>query len=342
MLATAIIVFRETLEAALVVSIIVAATYGVRGRGLWVGSGVALGAVGACTVATFAGAITAAAEGIGQELLNATILILAVIMLGWHTIWMSQHGREIAREMGDVGKAVSEGSRPLYALAVAAGVAVLREGSETVLFIYGVASSGDDGAGLMVAGGLLGAAAGVMSGLLLYRGLISIPVRHLFSVTNVMILLLTAGLAAQAAGFLVQVDVLPALGGPVWDTTWLVSERSLLGKVLHSLVGYESRPAGVQVICYVTVLGVLMVLSRAVGSRPDRKRLAKAGGIVVAAVCLAGLLWPQDARAEFKIRYPNIDYGEVEVEHNFSATFDNRKALNRDISSPVEIGVGVL
>src|SRR5215813_1609838 len=106
MLAAAIIVFRETLEAALVVSIILAATYGVPKRGLWLGTGVGLGVLGACLVAIFAGAITAAAEGIGQELLNAAILILAVLMLGWHSIWMSQHGQEIAREMGDVGKAV--------------------------------------------------------------------------------------------------------------------------------------------------------------------------------------------------------------------------------------------
>src|SRR5262245_23959649 len=343
MLATAIIVFRETLEAALVVSIIVAATYGVRGRGLWVGSGLAVGVLGACVVAAFAGAITAAAEGIGQELLNASILILAVIMLGWHTIWMSQHGREIAREMGDVGKAVSEGSRPLYALAIAAGVAVVSEGSETVLFIYGVASSGDESAASMILGGLLGGAAGAAVGLLLYRGLLSIPLRYLFSVTNVMILLLTAGLAAQAAGFLVQVDVVPALGGPVWDTTWLLSEKSVLGKILHTLVGYESRPAGVQLLCYVVVLGGLMLLSYAVNPKRARKRAAGASIVVVAATMVAaGLLWSRDARAEFKIRYPNIDYGEVEVEHKYSVTFEKKRARNNEVSSQVEVGAGVL
>jgi len=343
MLATAIIVFRETLEAALVVSIIMAATYGVPRRVLWVGSGVALGIVGACLVAAFAGAITAAVEGIGQELLNASILIVAVCMLGWHTIWMSQHGREIAREMGNVGKAVAAGHRPLYALAIAAGVAVLREGSETVLFLYGVASSGDDGPAQMITGGLAGGATGVAAGLLLYRGLLSIPVRYLFSVTNVMILLLTAGLAAQAAGFLVQVDVIPALGGPVWDTTWLLSERSIAGKVLHSLIGYESRPAGVQVLCYVVVLGVLMLLSFVVARR-GRERSARNGLLIAVATAagLIGLLGTQEARAEFKIRYPNIDYREVEVEHNYSVTFDKRKGLNRDVSSPVEVGVGVL
>src|SRR5262245_18114150 len=109
MLATAIIVFPETLEAALVVRIVMAATYAVAGRVLWVGSGVLVGLVVASVIAAFAGAITAADERSGQELLNVSILILAVLMLGWHTLCMSQHGREIAREMGDVGKAVAAG-----------------------------------------------------------------------------------------------------------------------------------------------------------------------------------------------------------------------------------------
>jgi high-affinity iron transporter len=339
MLSTVVIVFRETLEAALVVSIIMAATYRVARRGLWVGSGVVLGLAGACFMATFAGAITAAAEGIGQELLNASILIVAVVMLGWHTIWMSQHGREIAREMGAIGKAVAAGDRPLYALAVAAGAAVLREGSETVLFLYGIASSGDDSAVEMVTGAAIGGATGVGAGFLLYLGLLSIPVRYLFAVTNGMILLLTAGLAAQAAGFLVQADVIPALGGPVWDTTSILSEKSVVGKVLHSLIGYEARPSGVQVLSYVIVLGGLMLLSSLVRSKQGQRATMVA---VAAAASLTSLLWAHDAKAEFKIRYPNVDYREIEIEHNFSSTFDKRSDRNHDISSPVEIGVGIL
>jgi high-affinity iron transporter len=274
MLATAVIVFRETLEAALVVSIIMAASYGVPGRALTVGAGVGLGAIGACVIAAFAGAITAAAEGIGQELLNAAILLLAVLMLGWHTIWMSSHGKELARAVDDVGKAVAAGHRPLYALAIAAGAAVLREGSETVLFLYGVASTGDGGTAEMAIGGTLGAALGTGVGVLLYRGLLTIPMRHLFAVTNAMILLLTAGLAAQAAGFLVQADLLPSLGGPLWDTSAILSEGSLIGKVLHSLIGYESRPAGIQLVFYVAVLTTLIVASSLVSARTGENRKA--------------------------------------------------------------------
>jgi high-affinity iron transporter len=341
MLSTAIIVFRETLEAALVVSIIMAASYGVPGRGLWVGSGVGLGFVGACVVAVFAGAITAAAEGIGQELLNASILILAVLMLTWHTIWMAQHSREISREMGQVGKAVAAGDRPLYALAVAAGAAVLREGSETVLFLYGIASSGDDSGIELLGGGLLGAVVGVGVGFLLYRGLLSIPLRYLFGVTNVMILLLTAGLAAQAAGFLVQADVIPALGGPVWDTTAILSEKSLFGKVLHSLIGYEARPAGVQVLCYFVILVGLTLLSSLSRSKDGHGR--PTGMLVVVATAgLLGLTWAQDARAEFEARSRDVDDRQVEIERFVSTTFDKRSHRNREHCSPGEVSLGVL
>jgi high-affinity iron transporter len=137
MLATAIIVFREILEASLVIGIVLAASRGVPRRGVWVTSGIAAGVLGAALVGACAGAIAAAVNGIGQELLNAAILFTAVAMLGWHNIWMNRHGRELAATAAALGKAVVSGSRPLYALALVVGIAVLREGSEIVLFSMG-------------------------------------------------------------------------------------------------------------------------------------------------------------------------------------------------------------
>jgi high-affinity iron transporter len=228
-----------------------------------VGVGIGAGLFGSVLAALFAGVIADAAAGIGQELLNATILLLAVAMLGWHSIWMSKHGRELTRHVGNIGKAVSAGSRPLYALAVVTGVAVLREGSETVLFLYGIAVEGDNTTAALLGGGLLGLAAGVGAGAALYFGLLRIPVRRLFTVTNWMVLLIAAGMASQAAGFLVQAGILPPLGSPLWDTTALLSETSLLGKVLHALIGYVSRPAGIQLLFFLLTLGVIGILTRA-------------------------------------------------------------------------------
>ena len=340
MLAAALIVFREVLEAALVVSIVMAACKGVTGRVFWVGWGIAAGVAGALLVAGFASAIADAASGMGQELFNAGILFLAVAMLGWHGVWMSRHGRQLAQQVGDVGRAVSAGARPLYALALVTGAAVLREGAETVLFLHGIAASEDGTTAALAAGATLGLVGGIGAGAALYWGLLRISMQHLFTVTNWLVALLAAGMASQAAGFMVQAGLLPPLGSPVWDTSALLSEKSLPGKVLHTLVGYVSRPAGIQVLFFCTTLVTIGVLMR--HSTTASRQTSKAAAIALFAVGWIGFCGARDAHAEFKIRYPNIDYREVEIEHNYSTTFDKRPDSNRRSSSPVEIGVGVL
>ena len=106
MLATLVIVFREVLEAGLIVGVVLSAAKGMPRRGLWVGYGIVAGAAGACVVAGFAGEIAALFEGSGQELFTAAILVLAVIMLSWHNAWMASHGRAMTREIREVGAAV--------------------------------------------------------------------------------------------------------------------------------------------------------------------------------------------------------------------------------------------
>src|SRR3569623_1085569 len=159
MLGALIIVFREVLEAGLIVGIVLAATQGVAGRARWIAIGIGGGRAGAAIVAAFAGGISEAFQGSGQELFNACVLAIAVVMLMWHNAWMARHGREMAAEMRSIGAAVSEGAKPPTALAVVIGLAVLREGSEVVLFLYGIFAQGTSGASLL-AGGLLGIAAG--------------------------------------------------------------------------------------------------------------------------------------------------------------------------------------
>ena len=266
MLPTAIIVFREVLEAALIVGIVMAASRGALHRGLWVSGGIAGGVLGACLVALFAATIAAAAEGMGQELFDAGILFAAVGMLGWHNIWMSRHGRELAATAMRLGNDVRSGARPLWALAFVVALAVLREGSEIVLFLYGIALGGNGGPVAMAIGGLIGLALGVAAGTTIYWGLVAIPMRLLFRVTSWLVLLLAAGLASQGAAFLMQADLLPALGSNVWDTSWLLSEQSLLGRVLHTLVGYSAEPAGIQLVFYAATLLIIGGLMRVLGS----------------------------------------------------------------------------
>jgi high-affinity iron transporter len=237
-------------------------------RGKWVAGGIGCGVLIALIVAAFTDEIANAVDGVGQELFNAAILFTAVLMLGWHNVWMSRHAKEHVAEATRVGNEVLAGSRPLYALAVVCGAAVAREGSEIVLFVYGiVAAQGGSAVGLLT-GGVIGLVAGVAIGAALYLGLLTIPMRHLFTVTSWLILLLAAGMASQGAAFLLQADLLPPLGN-LWDTSAILSERSLVGQALHALVGYVARPTGIQLVFYIGTVVLIGLLMRLFGRAPS-------------------------------------------------------------------------
>ena len=274
MFAAALIVFRESLEAALIIGIMAAATRGIDLRGRWIFAGVLAGLAGAAGVASSMEAISNMASGMGQELFNAGVLILAVGMLAWHNIWMSIHGREMATHILDAARSIKEGTRECSVIFIVVALAVLREGSETVLFLYGLASSSADGLQTTLSGGASGLAAGCVVGMLLYAGLLRVPLRWFFSITGFFVLLLAASMASQAARFLIQADVLPSLGAPVWDTSAFLSQTSPAGILLHGLIGYDAQPSGMQIVFYIVVLVLIAGGMRWVGARANKTPLA--------------------------------------------------------------------
>jgi high-affinity iron transporter len=259
MFGTAIIVFREVLEASLIIGILAAATRGVPNSRRWLIAGLLGGLVGSGLVAASTDVIGSLASGVGQEIFNAIVLGIAVLMLAWHNIWMSSHGAALAKSAKSVGKNITDGNSECSILLVIVGLAVLREGSETVLFLYGIAASNDGGQSSMMLGGLIGMLLGIAVGYMLYAGLLRIPLRWFFAATGILVLLLAAGMASQAAHFLIQADLLPSLAAPLWDTSAALPENSLPGMLLHSLIGYDSRPAGMQIVFYLTALIAIFI-----------------------------------------------------------------------------------
>ncbi len=278
MLGALIIVFREVIEAGLIVGIVMAVTQGVHGSRLAIAAGVAAGVLGALLVAAFAGELAQAMAGVGQEIFNASILLVAVVMLIWHNVWMASHGRELAAEVKRVGDAVRTGSRPIFALGVVCAVAVMREGSEVALFMYGLAASAGSTASELVIGSILGLLAGVAVTAATYLGLATIPQRRLFAVTTTLISFLAAGLAAQAVLFLQQAGVLTMLSETAWNTSAIMSDTGLFGRVLHTLIGYDDEPSVLQVVAYAATLAIIAALTKAFGSRraPAAKRRSAA------------------------------------------------------------------
>ncbi len=271
MLGSLLIVFREVLEAAILIGIIAAATQSIPGRNRWLAGGLLAGLGGAVLVAVFTDVIGNLASGVGQELFNAVVLGIAVLMLAWHNIWMSSHGAALAADAKAVGGAIRDGRQECSILLVVVGLAVLREGAETVLFLYGIAAGSETDASSMMTGGFLGLLLGVTVGYALYAGLLRIPLRWFFAATGLLVLLLAAGMASQAARFLIQADMLPSLIPEVWDTSAWVSETSVPGMLLRGLIGYDARPAGMQIVFYVVTFAAIATGMKLVGNKPGSK-----------------------------------------------------------------------
>lgn len=272
MFGPALIIFRETLEAALVISIVAAATRSVSRRTLWIVLGVVAGLVGSGILAALTETLADLADGTGTELFNAGVLGIAVLMLGWHHVWMSSHGAELARDARKVGVDVSEGTKGLSAIAVLISLTVLREGAESVLFLHGMASGGNASLTDLIAGCAIGLAAGAGIGAVMYFGLMRIPLKAFFTVTGVLLVLLAAGLASRMAGFLIQADFIPALATPVWDVSHILSAESFVGYFLHVLVGYEPNPSGMQMVFYSVTMATILLFAALVKRQQQRQK----------------------------------------------------------------------
>ena len=273
MFGPALIIFRETLEAALVITIIAAATRAVPRRSMWIVLGVLTGVIGSGVLAGLTESLAELADGTGTELFNAGVLGVAVLMLAWHHIWMASHGAELARDARKVGTEVSDGVRDLSAIAVLVALTVLREGAESVLFLHGMASGGAIGLTEVIVGGLLGVAGGAAVGVVIYFGLMRIPMKSFFNVTGTLLVLLAAGLASRMAGFLIQADWLPPLATPLWDTSGILSKDSMLGSMLHVMVGYGPNPSGMQMVFYATTLFAIMCFAALVKQHKAAQQL---------------------------------------------------------------------
>ncbi|CUU42829.1 Ferrous iron uptake protein [Blastochloris viridis] len=186
-----------------------------------------------------------------QQAYQATVVLVAAALIVQMVIWMRRHGRTLKRELEtSLSEAAAQSS--WWGVFVLALIAVAREGSETAIFLYGTLSAGS-GSGLLA---LIGAAAVGFALALATYGLLQLGGRVLswrvfFRVTEVMLLFLAAALLMTGIGILIDLELLPALTGKLWDTSWLLSDGGTVGGMVSALTGYRARPVGIEVIAFV-------------------------------------------------------------------------------------------
>lgn len=318
------------------ISIAMAASSGIQSSSRWIYAGVAGGLVIAVIVALFAELIASSMAGMGQELLNAAILLSASMLMIWSAIWMRRQGREISDRIRKSCSEIKGEGVSVVLLAIVVALAVAREGSEVVLFLHGVAASGSADLSGMFTGAVAGLLLGLAMTLLLYRSLVKIPMRHVFTVITSLIVLLAAGMASQGMAYLVTIDAVPALGQMIWNSSGLIAEQGITGQLLQALIGYDDRPSGMQVLTFISVLSLTWLLIY-LQARPKNRAIAAA---VLMLFALSVTALPQDGHAK-KVYSPIVEQGELEFEYILDFSFDSDPAKDGSARDQFELEYGV-
>jgi high-affinity iron transporter len=240
------IVWRESVEAILVVSILYAWIQArgdgrVSPRHLW--AGVAGGLALAAALAAAMLGLQSQLAGDALEAFQAAIVILAAGLITQMVLWMRRHGRHLKRELEDgLSRAADQASG--VSAALLAAIAVGREGAETVLFLYGLGLEQSGGAlAPLFLGAGLGFVLALATAWLIQRGARWLPSRVFFRATEVVLLLLAAGLLVAGVERLINLEWLPPLVEPVWDSSALLDESSLVGGIAGAFAGYRAHPS---------------------------------------------------------------------------------------------------
>lgn len=275
MFSSAIIVFREIFEIVLIVGVVLAATRDMPNRQKAIAFGFLGGLAGAGIIAYFTDTISDFGEGLGQEYMNAFILFLAAAFIGWTLLWMKSHAHEMRAKFKQVGDAIKSGQASYITLSAVIALAVWREGSEIVLFSYGMMAAGEPFQNILL-GGAIGGLGGFVLGMALYLGMIRLPLNVFFTVTSVLLMFLVAGMVSQGIGFLSAAGLFSDLQNTVWDSSWLLSEDGIIGETLGVLVGYTSRPSVIQLSAYILTLSALIAAVKMIDIK-GQKAVATSG-----------------------------------------------------------------
>jgi high-affinity iron transporter len=280
--ASFVIALREGIEAALIVSIVLAYLKQLgasdRSRLVWWGTGVAVAISALVGSAIFMAG--AEFEGSAEQIFGGLVTLGAVAVLTWMIFWMRRQGARIRTELQEkVDTALVAGGLAVAGLAF---FAVLREGIETALFLFaaanGTAVEGADTAPVAELGGAaLGLGLAIVLGALLYRGGIRMNLRTFFRVTGWILIVVAAGLSAYALHELQEAGWIPVLGSHAFDVSASLPDHQGLGAILRGLIGYHADPTWLEIAGwagYLVVVGALYLRPPSVPgtkSRPERE-----------------------------------------------------------------------
>ncbi len=271
MLATYLIGLREGLEAALIISILVAYLVRTDRRSAlpWVWAGVAIAVAMSVGVALILNLTSSVLSDTAEELFAGIMSFVAVAMVTWMVFWMKSASRTIANDLrGSLDQAFAMG---VGAVATMAFVSVAREGLETAVFFFSLTNS-TEGGFRAIAGLALGLATSAAIGWLLYRGAVRINLSTFFRYTGLLLILVAAGVLTYGVHELQEVGVLPGEDNVAFDVSATIPADSWYGSVLRGVLGFRPVMTVLEVAVWASYVGITTWLFL----RPARRSVAKA------------------------------------------------------------------
>lgn len=256
MLAATIIVLREMLEMCLIIGMISAALNDLKNKKQLLLAGVISGVTLSIILALSFRYITNLFDGDGQEIMNMIILFISILCIAFTILWIKTHAKKLHSKISQASQNFIDKKINCLPILLIITLAISREGAEIILFLHGVSAAGTNAPELAL-GIFIGTCLGISSGVLIYLGLLRISPKYFFKAINILLILLAAGMASQLGNYLNSTDIISALSSTMWDSSWLISEESLVGNILHGLLGYSSHPTQLQFILYSFTIFIL-------------------------------------------------------------------------------------
>jgi high-affinity iron transporter len=271
------VVWRESVEALLVVGILYAwlknGDENAR-RGLpFLWAGVGLGVLAAIALGAALVGFTEVLSGDAQDYFQTAIVLIACVLIVQMVLWMKKHGRTLKRDMEQSLQKSTQDAN-WWGITLLVTLAIAREGSETVIFLYGVGfgQSGHVPVGQVLAA-VIGLALAFVTFYVLQLGGKVFSWRLFFRVTEIMLLFLGAGLFETGVDKLIDKEFLPTIVDQVWNSSWLLDDSSTFGSLVATLTGYRAHPALMNLIAYAVYWAVVYLLMRR-AQRPLAQRQA--------------------------------------------------------------------
>ena len=253
----ALVIFREMLEISLILGIVLAATKTMPKSRLYIMAGMVGGVI--CSVVPIF-LITHLATMFSEEIADVIIIMVTVLFIAITAIWIKNSGTKLGKKVSKIKDSTNNRAGIMLIMVVAA--TILREGTEIILFIQAISSAYEYSSTDYAIGFMIGIFGGVASAIFISYGLGRMTVKYLFTISFVLLSLIAASLASEAAGILTSLGIVDILSIPMWDSSYFISDFSVTGKILRMLVGYNSQPNGLQLLFYIATLFVIYIGSK--------------------------------------------------------------------------------